>query len=561
MRVLIFHGYLLDGTGSNVYNARLAAALVALGHDVHLLSQDRHPQRQPFVDAIGDWDGGTLQVRELDRTPDQCPQAPGRGSCTGRELDRTPQQRPQAPGRGSCTAYRPDIGGLLPVYVADRYQGITARTFSQCSEQELAHYIDTNVAAVAELLERVRPDLALANHLVMGPVILARGLGGEVPYAVKVHGSALEYTVKPEPQRFLPFAREGLARASAVLVGSRHTAASLWQALDDPQLPGRTRLGPPGVDIERFAPREPGAAADGLRGLGTRLRVAAGRPAEQEHEHGHENSENSAFARDTVAAADALQRLNPDRDLLVAYVGKLIVSKGVDLLIAAWPLVLARVPRARLVVVGFGSYRDGLERLSAALTAGDIELAREIALAGRTLEGAPPPAQPLAHLLAFLDRLHRDARQRYIAAAARLDEQIVFCGRLDHQELAELLPACQAAVVPSTFPEAFGMVAAEAAACGALPVSAGHSGLAEVSDALARAVPPEAAAWLSFPLDDHAVQALATRLAGWLEAAPELRAQTRSGLVSTVRQRWSWEGVARGVIAAAQGDLNDLTQP
>jgi hypothetical protein len=28
MRVLIFHGYLLAGTGSNVYNARLAQALV-----------------------------------------------------------------------------------------------------------------------------------------------------------------------------------------------------------------------------------------------------------------------------------------------------------------------------------------------------------------------------------------------------------------------------------------------------------------------------------------------------------------------------------------------------
>jgi len=35
------------------------------------------------------------------------------------------------------------------------------------------------------------PDLALANHLVMGPVILARGLEGRAPYAVKVHGSAV----------------------------------------------------------------------------------------------------------------------------------------------------------------------------------------------------------------------------------------------------------------------------------------------------------------------------------------------------------------------------------
>ena len=54
MRLLIFHGYLLAGTGSNVYNARLAEAMVGLGHEVHLLSQDRHGDELSFVDAVGD---------------------------------------------------------------------------------------------------------------------------------------------------------------------------------------------------------------------------------------------------------------------------------------------------------------------------------------------------------------------------------------------------------------------------------------------------------------------------------------------------------------------------
>ena len=45
MRVLIFHGYLLRGTGSNVYNASLAQALARLGHEVHLLCQDREAPR------------------------------------------------------------------------------------------------------------------------------------------------------------------------------------------------------------------------------------------------------------------------------------------------------------------------------------------------------------------------------------------------------------------------------------------------------------------------------------------------------------------------------------
>jgi glycosyltransferase involved in cell wall biosynthesis len=105
------------------------------------------------------------------------------------------------------------------------------------------------------------------------------------------------------------------------------------------------------------------------------------------------------------------------------------------------------------------------------------------------------------------------------------------------------------------------MVAAEAAACGVLPVSAAHSGLAEVSDALARAVPEQAAPWLSFPLDDGAVRAIAARLCAWLRADPQLRSQTRAGLVATARERWSWEGVARGVIAAARGELEALQEP
>jgi glycosyltransferase involved in cell wall biosynthesis len=535
VRVLIFHGYLLDGTGSNVYNARLAAALVSLGHEVHLLSQDRHAEQQPFVDAIADWDAGALRIEQLEREGSRC------------------EQRPRA---GGCTVYRPDIGDLLPVYVADRYEGIQARTFSQCSDGEVAHYIDANVAAVAELLERVRPQLALANHLVMGPVILARGLNGAVPYAVKVHGSALEYTVKPEPERFLGLAREGLARATAVLVGSHHTAASLWEAIGDEELPRRTWLGPPGVDVERFAPREPEAAARGLRRLAVELRRQANDAEPQQS-----GQEESAFTRDGLAAASALGRLDPDRDLLVVYVGKLIVSKGVDLLLAAWPLVLEQIPHARLVVVGFGAYRDGLERLSGALAAGDVEQARAIARLGRALEGQPEDAQPLRYLLAFLDGLRGDELDRFLASARNLDERIVFVGRLDHEALSELLPACEAAVVPSTFPEAFGMVAAEVAACGVLPLSAAHSGLAEVSHALARALPEQAVDWLSFPVDDQAVRSIATALAGWLQAEPTLKARTRAGLVATVRERWSWQGVANGVIAAASGDLAALAHP
>jgi glycosyltransferase involved in cell wall biosynthesis len=552
LRILIFHGYLLSGTGSNVYNARLAEALVGLGHEVHLFSQDRHPERYAFVDAAGDWDGGKLQLKAIgdSRGKQDGGRQDGGELPGGSERDRGGVAL-SSPG---CTVYRPDIGGLLPLYVQDRYEGIEAKTFADCTDEEIAGYIQANVDAVREIAELVRPEVALANHLVMGPVILARGLGEQTPYAVKVHGSALEYTVKPEPKRFMGFAREGLAGAKTVLVGSRHTAESLWRALgaeEGTQVELRTRLGPPGVDVERFRPREPGEAWAAMRGLQQRLRRCAPASIEQP---------SSAFARDEQQVSDALEKILDRRGVLVAYVGKLIVSKGVDLLIAAWPLVSMAVPDTQLAIVGFGAYRAGLERLVACLAVGDLDGAMEIARLGRALEVAdgeshdPRQAIPLRHLLAFFNSLSSVEAERYLAAARGLDERIVFTGRLDHEELAEVLPACSALVVPSTFPEAFGMVAVEAGACGVLPVSAAHSGLAEVSQALAGDLPPEAAAWLSFPVDDGAVQALGERLVAWFGADSALQDRTRTALVAAVRERWSWQGVARGVIAAAGGE-------
>jgi glycosyltransferase involved in cell wall biosynthesis len=443
MKFLIFHGYMLRGTGSNIYNASLAPALARLGHEVHLLCQDR-------------------RVR-LD----------------GVEI------------------HNPDIGGLLPVYVKDPYDGFEVKAFPELSEEELTAYLHANVAAVREVAQGAGGiDAALANHLVMGPAILARA--GVAPFAATVHGSALEYTVKPHP-RFLPYAEEGMEAATGVLVGSRHTAESLWAALSAVGgLEEKTRLGPPGVDTQEFRPRGPRQ-----RGL-------------------------------------------------VVFVGKLIVSKGVDLLLAAWPLVRAGHPDARLELAGFGEYEPGIRRLLDALDRGDLDDAREVARLGRALEGGWE--EPLPILSDFL----ADPPDGYLEAARGMAGSVELVGRLEHEEVAGLLPQADALVMPSTFPEAFGMVAVEAAACGALPLSADHSGMREVSRQLAAALPAAAASLTSFPVSEGAVEALAEGLRGWLALPEAERSAAREALVETTRRLWSWEGVARGVVSAARGELDRL---
>jgi glycosyltransferase involved in cell wall biosynthesis len=504
MRVLIFHGYLLRGTGSNVYNASLAPALARLGHQVDLLCQDWDADQLDWVDRFVGFRNGERKLVDCDLEDGE---------------------------RGTVTVHVPDIGPVLPVYVADEYEGFDAKPFPELTDAELEHYIDANVAAVREVAGG-GVDAALANHLVMGPLILARA---GLEFAAKIHGSALTYTVRPHP-RFLPHAREGMAGASGVLVGSRHDAELLWKTLEDAELPARTRLGPPGVDTRLFAPLKRGEAPGRLRELAADVQELG----------------EAGLGRDGAASAAAIEHFADADGPRVVFVGKLIVSKGVDLLLAAWPLVAKANPGARLLLVGFGEYRGASERLLAALEAGDLDAAREIAAAGRELEGGPPG--PLRMLRAFLD----SPPEGYAEAARAAAGSVALGGRLEHEEVGRLVPAADAMVVSSTFPESFGMVAAEAAAAGVLPVCAGHSGLLEVAEALAEAVGPQIGRLLSFPLGGEAVAAIADRLNGWLGLDVGAREGAAASLSARAGELWSWERVARGVIAASEGDLGEL---
>ena len=506
MRILVFHGYLLRGTGSNIYNANLARALAGLGHEVHLFCQDRDASEFAWVDAVGDWGDGVLEVT-------------GTGNGTG---------------PGSVTVYRPPIGKLLPVYVEDRYEGFEARAFPSLGRAEVEHYVEVNVAAVRDVVERVgTPDAALANHLIMGPVILARA--GIPEFAVKNHGSDLEYTLRPNPE-FVPWAAEGLERAAAVLVGSRHTAESLWEVVPGIGLESKTGLGPPGVDPERFRPIDRARSADLLSGLADR--IASG-PA------------GSALGRDPGQAASAIRRFGDAPGARIVFVGKLIVSKGVDLLLAAWPLVHRDNPGSSLLVAGFGEFADGLTALAGRLGEGDLDGAREIAARGRELEGGPTdPLEMLGHFLA-------DPPSGFLDAARGAVGSVHFTGRLEHDEVSSLVPAADAMVVPSTFPEAFGMVAAEAAASGVMPVCARHSGLEEVTATLAVDV-PEAAPFLSFELGPGAIDGIASRLNGWLGTDGDARRTIETALADSADGHWSWEGVARDVIRASAGETTPL---
>ena len=152
----------------------------------------------------------------------------------------------------------------------------------------------------------------------MGPVILARA---GLDFAVKVHGlRPLLHGHARTPRASCP-TRGGRDGAAGILVGSVHIAERLFRAVDDPDSSATVRLGPPGVDTHLFAPIPLSERALALEALAARLREL------------DQSTTGSSWDRDPAAAADSVDWFAEGAGPRAIYVGKLIVSKGVDLLL------------------------------------------------------------------------------------------------------------------------------------------------------------------------------------------------------------------------------------
>jgi glycosyltransferase involved in cell wall biosynthesis len=409
VRIVLWHGYLLGGTGSNVYTRSLAREWSRAGHDVTVLSQEPHPEQYDL---------------------------------------------------GAARHVRPEIGGVLPVFVLDRYEGLEARLLPQLSREERERYVELNAAAVREQLPA---DLVFANHVLLGgPVGAAAGSR----YAVKAHGSELEYAMRGN-EELQAWGRESLAGAGAVFVGSEHIREVLEEVVGHVE---RVHEVPPGVDVALFRPQPRDDALAALIDEARRDPPNPGNANERLPDDG--NAER---------LADFLAGDGPT----VIYFGKLLYNKGVHLLLEA-----LREVDARAVIVGFGDYREELECL------------------------APP--------------------------------RTLFTGPLEHRHLVHLLPLADATVVPSIFPEAFGMVAAEAAAAGSPPIVARHSGLEEIAEGLEAEYPPEYRHLTSFATGD--VGDLAKKLRELLQLPVEERGRIALAARKAVEERWSWAGVAQRLL-------------
>ncbi len=410
MRIFVWHGYLLGGTGSNIYARQLSREWSRDGHDVTVFSQEPRPERLDL---------------------------------------------------GGATPVRPDVGGLLPVFVLDRYDGYVVKRVQDCSRAELDAWVEANASA---LRERGPADLVFVNHVLLGGPVGA-ATGGS--YVVKAHGSELEYTMRGNHE-LSAWGGQVLDGAAATIVGSEHIRDVVRKVCGTTE--GVHEV-PPGVDVDLW---RPAARDQALERLVAEARLDPPNP-------GNENER----LPDEGNAARLAAFLAGHRPTVV-YFGKLMKNKGVQILLEA-----LRGLDARAVIVGFGDYRAELE-----------------------------------HQAGGLD--------------------VLFTGPLEHRHLAHLLALADTAVVPSIFPEAFGMVAAEAAAAGCPPIVANHSGLAEIARGLEEDYPPGRGGLASFPNGDAA--ALRDRLERVLALEGDERAALRTAARQASVERWSWTSVARRIL-------------
>lgn len=204
----------------------------------------------------------------------------------------------------------------------------------------------------------------------------------------------------------------------------------------------------------------------------------------------------------TAQVRAARRRYGPEGEPLLLHIGRLEYEKGCQDLVAALPRIRRRHPGTRLLVAGTGT-------------------AAELLVAG--------------------------------ARTARVSRSVTFLGHVPDRELAALLPAVDAVVLPSRY-EPFGIVALEAAAAGAALVASTAGGLGELV--------VDGETGLSFPPGDNAALASAV---GRVLDDPQAAVRRARAATARLGTEFGWPRIAAATAevyaAAPAGGRRVLGRP
>ena len=524
LKLAIYHGYELTGSGGNEYTRYLSRTLASLGHEVIVICAEPEPETFDFVRRV--------ICHDADGTPTE------RFRRTG------------GSGRG-VTVHQLPRASVFPVFITDQPRVGPVKPFSQLTDAELADYHQTMVSCVTRVLRDERPDILHANHLVYQPVVAAEACAAAgVPFYIVPHGSAIEYTIG-EDERYLRAAREGLLACSGVAWISREVRERVHCLYPEliAEIEAKSEAIGIGTDTSLFAPlprTERRASLDRLESL----HVPGGKtPALRAELRDRLDAGEIEATRDYWTAYDhklpdddlpeILRRIPVDRDLLF-FVGSMTWGKGIQSLIGALPGIVARRPDTHLVLVGSGTYREVLEGLIHSLVTQNEALFDALVAKGRDLESSPATG-PLDDLAAHVSVPAQ--RAELFENGPGLRGRVHILGRLDHAKLRCIFPCCRIGVFPSLVKEASPLVFAEAMANGVLPTGSYHSGLRDGLDDLRPHLPDEIWQHMKLEVDPaRRIAAMADSLTALLEALE--KQDLGPALRDVAERRFDWKSVA-----------------
>lgn len=534
--ICILHGWLLEGSGSNLWTRSIVTALARAGETVHLVCQENHPDLYDCIAEAYRYDEEGARHEVFVR---------------------------ETPYPGRCIIHHPWIGDKLPVFVWDEYEEYEdVVPMIDLPDAEVEAYVNRNVNVLLGIVRDYGITAIHANHAVPMSIVaqrVRRETG--VPFAIMPHGSGIEYAVKKD-RWFAGHAASAFVDAARIFViGSemRQRVKAVFPHV--PDLDEKFVELHLGVDTSQF---DLVAKHDRPARIGRLREVLAGANRGKRREQSEQMLARLSASmtvkemRELFLESAHYNGKLPDEDLeeklgtidwmvnpTLLFTGRIISMKGIQTVIVALPLILERVPDMRLIVVGHGPMREPMEALVSALKSGDTALALKIIEWGKALEGDPDgdaSTHNLADVSNFLAALEaRGEVDHYFQLGRRfvLSENVIFTGYLNHSQLRHLFPCCDVGVFPSIVREAGPLVFLEALASGCFPLGTYFGGMRASIDSAATVVPPEIARLMKID-PDNSVGDIASHVPRALTEG----SQYRETLAKLARDKYDWTSVA-----------------
>jgi len=524
-KVLMVHGFVLDGTGSNLYVRNIVKTMCEYGQDVVLVCQEFTPEKYDYVS--------------------KCVRAHKDEYIV--EFDR------ETPYKGKCEVYIPDTDNELLVYVYDRYKDLHVREMKDVSNQEIDAYIAKNAACIQYIAQNNDISKAYANHLVLQPQYVYKGLQdakSKAQFNVICHGSDINYAISKNAY-IKEISIPTLLAADNIIAVSKHSKEIMQETYPDIDL-NRVQVINAGLDESLYGVMDQ-----------EKEKAMLSEYIDTHYQNGFSNKQvtmiqemvvNNNYDFDSVQESyepkeielgikeelfDKLYDPTLDR---VIYLGKYLEQKGIIPLVLGLPLIYADNAKAVTLFIGFGALRAKLEYIMQLLEANRFD---------DLFNHADKLGVTLKEDFAILDVLKKNLQDetyltKYKEGIKRLRSNTLFTGYFDQKYAMRLLAHGKVSIFPSIYVEAFGMVIIEAMASKVTPLVSRHSGFKETLEIASSKIPDLDITQFSVELDENMMDAIVEKT---LLLLKEDNSHINEEMSAFALENYGWSGITKSLLA------------